>query len=99
MTTQLTFDEEVVQRLRRIETKLHKWGIKVGLEPAATTMTLSVEEHRDRVIVYVPGYDVTLSQIRRALEAKDVDAAKEDRPIFVVQGEALLGILRLTGRR
>ena len=97
--TQLTYDEEVVQRLRRIETKLHKWGIKAGLEPGATTMTLDVEEHRDRVIVYVPGYDVTLSQLRRALEEKQVDAAKDDKPIFIVQGEALLGVLRLTGRR
>lgn len=92
MSTQQEYIEEVAQRLRRIETKLHKWGIKMGMEPEATTMTLRVEERNGQVLVHVPGYDVTLSQIRRAME----DAPVENfRAAFIMKDNELIGVLSL----
>lgn len=91
-TTEAT---EVIQRLRRIETKIHRVAVHTGAEPDST-MTLPAEEHRDRVVVYVPGYDVTVAQVRRALDHHEI--APNEKTIFLVQGEALLGTLRLTGR-
>ena len=97
MNAPLTHDEEVLQRLRRIETKIHKWGIRLGLEPAAPSTTIRVEEFHDRIIAYVPGYDITLSQIRSALEEAKIVLGKTDRIVYLVQEDALLATIRLTG--
>lgn len=81
---------EVIQRLRRIETKVHKLALHTGAEPEGeTTMTLSANE------LHVPGYDVTLAEIRRAVEGK----LPAGMTIYLLAADdTLLGTLRLTGK-
>ena len=90
--------DEMLPRLRRIETKIHRVAVQVGAEPAdSTTMTISVQEMPTHVNVGVTGYDVTLAQIRRALEDHGVDLRR--RMIHVCtggQGSGCIATLYLT---
>lgn len=86
---------ETLQRLRRVETKIHKIALAVNADTdPATTMT--AVEDGGNITVYVPGYDVTLAQVRRALEQADL---RPDGYVYLMQDNALLGTLRLTDRR
>lgn len=91
--------DELLPRLRRIETKIHKIAVKTGVEPSdSTTMTISVQEMADRVNVGVAGYDVTLAQIRRALEEHDVDERQVIHVCTGGQGCGCIATLYLTPR-
>lgn len=65
---------EIAQRLRRIETKVHKTAVHVGAEPielATAYLTQGPQSH-GKINIKAPGYDVTLSQIRRFLQEHEV---------------------------
>jgi hypothetical protein len=86
---------EVVQRLRRMETKLHKIGLKTGAE-SETTVTLLAREAQGLRTVDVPGYDVTLAQIRRATEAQQWASGSK---LYIMRGDDLLATLVLTDQQ
>ncbi|MHB0965314.1 MAG: hypothetical protein ACYC36_02560 [Bellilinea sp.] len=80
---------EIAARSRRTETSLHKVREHLGMEPAKDS--IRVIGTPDGLQVEVPGYDVTLSQIRNALinvgmfvPGKQVLIACRDRGIATV---------------
>jgi hypothetical protein len=86
---------EVLQRLRRIETKIHKLAVHEGAEPEQTTVTISTADVDHMRHVQVQGYDVTLAQIRRAMEAHGWEA---EGKIYITRNDDLLATMMLTRR-
>lgn len=89
---------EVADRLRRIETKLTKVAIKTGAEPGdGTTMTILAVRGRDGgQFVEVPGYDVTLSAIRKAAVDAELDTTALMR--IVDLNNRLIATLKIVDR-
>lgn len=87
---------EMIQRMRRLETKVHKIGVHVGAEPNAET-TVTVERHgMGTPLVHVPGYDVTIAQVRRAANEAGWVAGTR---MYLMQGESNIAVLSLTAHR
>jgi len=61
-------DTEVVARLRRIETRVHRIGKHLGMEEGTTTMPVA-EKQNGKVLVLVPGWDANISSIKRAIHS------------------------------
>jgi hypothetical protein len=64
--------EEVLQRVRRIETRVYKLCEVVGVEAAPGTNQIEVEDIDGQLFVRVQGFDTPLSRIKRALQDAEV---------------------------
>ena len=60
--------KESLDRLRRIETRLWKLCEKLGVEPPPNDVPLAVTTNGAYPTIDLPGYDVSLSAIKHALE-------------------------------
>ncbi len=92
--TQLTADEatqESVSRLRRMETRIYKLCDFLGVDPAPTTMPLTLQWADTYPFMNLPGYDVTVSSLKHALEKYPM---AKDKPVRLMVNGKLIATLR-----
>ena len=82
--------EELVSRMRRIETRMHKLCEKMGVDMTPAPRT-AVGQGEQGPYVEVNGYDVTLSKIARELTIGGVDPYAEQVNV-VLDGRIIVTI-------
>ncbi len=76
---------EILQRARRVETRVWKMCEKLGISDQVTVPVLVGRDSNGTVFVSLPGYDVPLARIKRELAAQGVDPY-EDRIELIIAG-------------
>jgi hypothetical protein len=86
--------EEVLQRVRRIETRVYKLCEAAGVEAAPGTNAIEVVDVDGQLFVHVQGFDTPLSSIKRAL--RDAEVPYGARAIRVMFRGMQVALLTLT---
>jgi hypothetical protein len=89
-------EKELLDRTRRMETRLHKICEAHGIVPTNPDEKVTARLENDGWVVIVEGMDVPLSSVRRAINQAVPGKPPKDVPMYLGSTNELLGYIDFT---